>query len=416
MANSLIVNNTSNGTGFDDAATYYVALTGRTSNSTTEANVQMPIRDAGTFSNLFVYVPTNTASVTTTITLRKSLADTAVTVSYTSDQTGIKEDTSNSVAFANTDEGCYEVTVPTEVGTNTISISAIGIQFAPTTTTNCVSIMGSRPGNNYGVASTTQYGTLPGRGRPSATDESNAEMRIRGSFTMSDFYTYASANARTTTTTFKTRKNSADGGQTVAYTSGQTGAKEDTSGTDSLVAGDDFNYSITTGTGTENIMIDIVSCTAISTANQFIFGNSDPTGAAIAALTTTYTGVTGPLIFSTTEANSQVYPRFTFTASELGAYVSANTNAVLAFNVTLRDNGADSAVTVSYAAAQTGLKNDSSNTAVITTGADEINYEVDNLDATGSVTLQWMSFMGSTVTAAPTATSAPYHTLSFMGV
>src|SRR3990172_4977365 len=83
----------------------------------TETHYERPVRDAGTFSNLYCYVSTNTASVTSTVTLRKNLADTALTVSYTSDQTGIKEDNANSVSFVATDEGDIEVTVPTEAGT-----------------------------------------------------------------------------------------------------------------------------------------------------------------------------------------------------------------------------------------------------------------------------------------------------------
>jgi len=122
VSNSLIVNHGI--AAQNDATTRFYGLVGDLDPETTEVNCEIPVRDAGTFSNLFVYVTTNTASVTSTVTLRKSQADTSLTVSYTSDQTGIKEDNVNTVSFAATDEGNYEVTIPTEAGTNTLTFWA----------------------------------------------------------------------------------------------------------------------------------------------------------------------------------------------------------------------------------------------------------------------------------------------------
>ena len=404
MANSLIVNSQNATASFPDNATRYAPISGRIiAGQTTEANVQSPIRDGGTFSNLFVYAPTNTASVTSVITLRKSAADTAVTVSYTADQTGIKEDNSNSVLFANTDEAAYSVVIPNEVGSNTLDITIIGIQFAPTTSTDCISYFVEQSGVTLNAASSLYYFTPTGLVANTAFAEAQAKYRARASFTISDFYAYASANNRTTNTVFTTRKSGAGGGQTFTYTSGQTGAKEDSSGSDSLVAGDDFCYEIATGTGTETMTLNIISCSCISTANFFPLLVGATAGVTIGTNTTSYAPSSGLLAFNATEANSQIYPRFDFTASELGVYVSANTSTLLACTVTLRDNVGDSALTVSYAATQTGLKNDSVNTATITSGADEIDYEITNSDLVGGPTITWIGILGSTAAAPSTA-------------
>ena len=255
MANSLILNTDT--IGITDATTRFIQLVGSFSAQVTEVNAEIPIRDAGTFSNLFVYVSTNTASVTSTITLRKSQVDTSLTVSYTADQTGIKEDTSNSVLFAATDEIDYEVTVPTEVGTNTITIELIGLQFAPTTTTDSITILGNSGTSTTALNAGTRYLIPSGAISFTISTEANIKYRARFSFTSSDFYTYVSANARITDVVIGTRKNGAAGAQSLTYTSGQTGAKEDTVNTDSLVAGDDFNFIFTTNAGAENITFTI---------------------------------------------------------------------------------------------------------------------------------------------------------------
>src|SRR3990167_1388035 len=127
MANALIVQSRSN--GFVDGLTRYVQISG--GSNVTNSNIawcEVPVRDAGVFSNMFVYVVTNTASVTSTITLQDSQVDTALTVSYTSDQTGIKEDTSNTATFAATDKVQWVVVVPAEAGTNTLTTTLIGVQ------------------------------------------------------------------------------------------------------------------------------------------------------------------------------------------------------------------------------------------------------------------------------------------------
>ena len=417
MANSLIVHRGSS--AFVDGSTRYTHIGGGfyASNSAI-AQLETPIRDAGTFSNLFVYVATNTASVTSTITLQKNQVDTALTVSYTADQTGIKEDTSNTVSFVATDEANLEITVPTEVGTNTLTAQIFSMQFAPTTTTDCLSILHCNASGSvsHPTDSTTFY-FVPNGLIAISTTEANNKYRVRATFTASDFYVHVPSNSRTTDTVLRTRVNGANGGQSVTYATTQTGVKEDTVNTDALVAGDDYNYSLTTGTGAgEAFFVAKVGTSVISTNSIFVCLVGDNDGDAIAFNVTAYYGAAGVLVDNTTEANSQVYPRFTFTTKELGAFVSANTIATSDTVVTLMDNGAASSVTVSYAAAQTGLKNDSTNTAEITSGTDEIDYRVVTPNTSGSLTFTWIGILGDTSVGAPPSVVTPLHTLLFMGV
>src|SRR3990172_625891 len=140
MAKSWIVNSGSAATV--DGATNYLSLAGNVNNSSIEVDREFPIRDAGTFSKLFVRVSANTTTtVTSTVTLRKSQANTSVVVSIPAGATGIFEDTSNTATFAATDEVAYKVTVPDEAVARSITISAYGIQFSPDLASDCVSFL-----------------------------------------------------------------------------------------------------------------------------------------------------------------------------------------------------------------------------------------------------------------------------------
>jgi hypothetical protein len=70
--------------------------------SDTESDVYVPLM-AGTLKNFRVYVRNNTASNTNTITVRKNGVDTALVISITAGATGLKQDTTHSVAFTDGD-------------------------------------------------------------------------------------------------------------------------------------------------------------------------------------------------------------------------------------------------------------------------------------------------------------------------
>jgi len=399
MANSWIIRSRSLAVGDNTTRYHHPSGSGLAAHAAV-ARAEAPIRDAGVFSNLIVNAPSNTATVTSTVTLQVSQVDSALTVSYTSTQTGIKEDTSNTVTVAATDELDYEVTVPDTGPATTLTVAAVGVQFAPTTTTDCIALLVAGGDFNFTTASTSFF-MSPNSRVNNPTTEANEKYRVRFSFTASDLFAYSYSNGRTTDVVVSTRKSGGAGAQSVTYTSGQTGTKEDTSNTDSLAAGDDFYYSVVTSTGTGGIQITTISCSCINTASLFPLLAGDPAPTAINFNVTTYFPVSGSLVTtSTTEANTQLYPRFTFTASELGAFVSANSIATSATTVTLMDNGSASALTVSYDAAQTGLKNDSSNTAEITTGSDEADYRIVTPNTSGSITFRWIGIVGSTAVAA----------------
>lgn len=404
MSDSLIANGYNAGIGVVDNGTRFMSVGnswfGVTTNST-EARVEVPLRDAGDVKNFYTYVPTNTASVSSTITVRQSAADTTLLVTYTSDQTGLKQD-SDSVAYAATDEIDFEVTVPTEVGTNTITISQMAVQFTPTTSSDCVSLLNCGGALVTISSASTNYYLPPSGGNANvASTENNNKYRIRGTFVAQDLSSYVSSNSRTTNTVFRTRKNGANGSQSVTYTSTQTGLKEDSSNTDSLSAGDDYCYQIATSTGTQNLVFTRVSSTLVNTSNQFIMLSGYATNVNHGSNITNYIPCGGHPAGGTTEANSQTLPAFTFTAKEMGMYVPSNSSGGTTV-VVLRVSAADSSLTFSYTTGQTGLKEDTTNTATITGGTDEINFKVVTPVDAGSIFYTWIGLMGETTTATTT--------------
>lgn len=406
MANSLIVSSSDLKTQIADATTRFIPpMSGTSPPNATESVVEQPIRFAGTFSNLFVRLTANdVASATScTVTLSLSRVASALTVSFGTSQTGVVEDQTHSATCVNTDEVDFKVVVTSVSGNHSVVVADTAVQFAPTNAAQCVTIVGCYFDSSLSAASTTIFFPISGfvGGGVNNSNESLQKYRFRFGCTASNLYCNLITNGRTTNTIIRTRLNGANGGQSLTYGSTQTGVLEDTTGTDTLAAGDDFCFSITTGTGTGTFdPTNYVSCNLLSNSAIFSFIAASSEGVAQAFNVTTNYAVTGGLTASTTEANVQVYPRFAFTAKELGANLSANTIATSATTIALRNNTANGNQALSYAAAQTGLKNDSVNTDSIasgTTGA--IDYQVVTPNTSGSITIQWIGVLGTTAAA-----------------
>lgn len=374
----------------NDNLTRFVPICGALNTADTnsvEDDSEIPIRDAGTFDKLQVFVPAgNTATVTSTVTLRKSRVDTAVIISIGPDATGLFEDVVNSVAFAVTDEAALEITIPTEAGTNTLVISLVALRFTAAAGDSTIRPMAAAGGSNVNTASATRFWSNGG-GLVSSGTEAFRQLKVFTPFTTSDLYAHIAtgANLRTTATTVKTRKNGVDGGQSFSVGAGAAGAFEDTSGTDSLAVNDLYCIAHTTGTGTESCTFDIVSTTFISTLNAWIIMAED--GNSVNFNTTNYTGVEGNYSWTATEGNTQYVWRYGARSklSNLQVYTSANTIATSATTVRTRVNGVDGGQSVSIAAGFTGLSVDSTGTDLITNG-DKINYQVVTPNTSGAIT------------------------------
>lgn len=356
------------------------------------AGVELPIRWAGQFQMLYCYSSAAPTMATATVALMKNQANTTLTVSYTTGQSGIKENTTTTITNANTDEVNYNGSSADP----SWRMNVVGVRFNPTSPSNMIlTLVAARSSAGVGVTvGTTIYccanGELLG-----TTSEAETKFSAGKAMTSAKLYTYVSANAAMATLTCRTRVNGANGNQTTSYTTGQTGAKEDTTNTDDIALGDDFNYSVACAGMAGSITIKSLCVhlykLSVTAATQFyplMASSSD--GVGVDFNTTTYCGCAGDLIFTTTEANTRLRPRFTIVIANIGAYVKTNTIATSASTILFRDNGVDSAVSVSYNAGQTGLKSDSTLTATITSAADKMNYKVTTPNTSGTLTITWI--------------------------
>ncbi len=374
------------------AAAVYVPVVGMLNGvTTTEELVQLGLRKrAGYLLYLYTRVPTSTTVATTTILVRKTAANTTLSVSYLAAQTGIKEQSSALIGTATTDTVNYRILLSgLETGTLTLGACSLGFGVGG----NLVKQLVSARGPLTISTATTIYNAMNGK-MLGTTVEADTKFSAGKALTATNLFVYVSAAVSASqTTVLKTRINGVDGTQSVTYTNMQTGLKEDTVNTDVISVGDDFNFSTVTTGATVNITVEFLSCSVENVGVFFPLMASSTDGIAVAFNTTTYCGCAGDLIFTTTEANTQVRPRQSFTIRQLGSFVNANTIATSATVVTFRKGGVNSALTVSYNAAQTGLKSDGVNTAAIVGGIDFMNYKVVTPNTSGNINFTYIGLL-----------------------
>lgn len=172
------------------------------------------------------------------------------------------------------------------------------------------------------------------------------------------------SNTRATATTVKTRKNGADGNQSISVTT--TGILQDTTNSDSIASGDLISISVTTGTGSDTFRMRHVTAELTTTDGTFnlIVGLGDmktiPTG-------TGYERIGGTLTdLAAAEVNAQAkfYGGITITKLNLYCNIISGPPTV---TVNLRDDGSTVNNVLSFTT--TGWKEDTTHSDVIDAGS-----------------------------------------------
>jgi len=360
-------------------ATYLISLSGHTSSiaagvtsytpwggmpgvNSTESQTQQTLRTAGTVANLSVNITANSLSSTLTVRFRKNTANGNLVVSISAASTGYLEDLSNTDTIAAADLVNYSSVAAAGSGTATVR-STITTFLS---TTNYVSrFITSRPaGNrNFSTASVDRFLYIHSAVETGGTTEANIQQKILMTGTLKNLNVNVPANARTTTTEVRSRKNGADGALVVSVTSTATGQFEDTSNSDSLVSGDLINWVVRTGTGTGNFSLGVIAADFQDSSTQkshYFTGD----GFALSTSDTEYWAIGGLVSGDGTEANNQTRSRGTPTISNLAVHISANTITATS-TLRFRKNTANGNQVVSIGSLATGYFEDSSNTDVL---------------------------------------------------
>lgn len=216
-----------------------------TFDSTREASKQFRVRQAATFSKYQQSVFTNARTTDTTFRVRVNGSNGNQVLTFTSTETGHKEDATNSETLADGDLICYGITT----GTGSESM-----EF----TQSAILVTNSAQGFEMGVAGVqsiaaggaTEYIPVAGTSDVSTATEANVKGDMPFAFKITSIRGYFRTNGITADTFVRLRKN----GSTLlslTWASTETGAKEDTTVDEDIAADDELNWMLEPGgTGT----------------------------------------------------------------------------------------------------------------------------------------------------------------------
>lgn len=372
---SLSISWRSNAENFPDGGTrtFPAACFSVESGGGTDIRGHRALRDAGAFSDLLIRVTDNDVPASSTVTLLESEIATNLSVSITASTTGDFVDTSNTAVLTDTDEIAISGVIGS--GGTGIDISMAEFKFEPDSDT--VTLLGTLSASTdaMSVSESTEYFSVFGRRNGLASgSESVVDYTVRGSNVVWRNMDVAIGNSdRTTDTVCVARVNAADGNQNVTFAGGvELTEIEDTSNEDALIIDDDINWAVTLGTGSEVINMSRFDSTFVSTDDQWYTGVKGATVRINDGLTRWW-AVGGAMTFATdTEADVAIPSAIAFTAEEMTAKMTRNTNVTEA-TYTLRINGANGNMLVVLDAI--GFGNDDANDDEIAED-DDINFQV----------------------------------------
>src|SRR5690349_13370942 len=174
---------------------------------TTEADVQILQKNAGTFSDLTVSISANSIAATTTVRFRKNGANGNMLISIPASTSGNFTETASSGTYhtdtvASNDKTSLQTTPGASTGT--ITLVTVSTSFLNTASTDTVTRLSLTSFNNtLTTASTTIYETIAGEmAATSTTTEANAKCRFRKAGTIQNGAVYIKSNTRTSATVF----------------------------------------------------------------------------------------------------------------------------------------------------------------------------------------------------------------------
>ncbi len=223
----------------------------------------------------------------------------------------------------------------------------------------------------------TRYYVLGNTGNNSAVTAEGLTVEVthRTAGTLSNLYVRVSANTLNGDTTVRTRKNRANGNQSVTIGSSTTGEFEDTTNTDTVAAADELNYQAVTLGSSGSISFRAFSnlfAATTDTVTRFVSNNST----ALARNSTFYRGLSDST--SGGSATDETFGEFKVgragTLKNFFVSVSANNNSS---NGTARTRvaGANGNCVVTITASTTGIFEDTTNSDSISAGQ-KVSFQI----------------------------------------
>lgn len=362
-----------------------------------EAITQTPFQNAGTMSNLSINIKT-AATGTSTVVLRNNKVTVNESISIGSGSTGYFSDSLNTDNI----NGGDLLDVAITAGSTALLPTVIATTFVCSTASQAV----TRIGNVYSLTPAGGTFFMSPVGQASGNVESDSKNRQEESFTIKNLAVQVEENGTGGTSTFRSRKNGANGNLNISATASSTGLFQDTSNSDSIALNDDYNYTFTDNTTGGNHFIPVF-CSAefISGTGDVIFTNANDSGLSFNPSTSTYLGLTGLMdAGQTTESNAQVTVQSNFLFTKLLVKVKSNSISATSF-VGLHANG-NNEMTVSITLNTTGVFTTSDPDYQAST-TDAMNFDVVPGSTGTSITITQISVWAN-ATPAPTGGGPGY--------
>jgi hypothetical protein len=329
----------------------FAPLSGQLIDPGSEVNAAYTGRIAGTFSLYGVTV--NATGTGRVYTFRKNSANGNETVSPTDSTAGFYQDTTHTDAL---------------VAGNTFDTGIIVGSGSPLLYSSTVVFTATIGHSTYWMSNgpfltvANQTFTLPTYGTLVATTTEAAAMaRMKVAGTVSNAVCVVSSNSMTSTTNLSSRLNGVTANLALAITAAATGTFEDTTHSDTVASGDDYNFGGTTGTGS---IIQIpylgVSFTASSGTSSDLFLSFRALYNPAVTEFVSLGGSRGSTTASTTETNNQIQHGFIGACTNMRAHITSNT-AIATIAINIRKNTANGNLNLAITAAATGLFEDTTN-------------------------------------------------------
>lgn len=350
-----------------------------------------------TFSNFHANVTANSFTLATmTLRSRKNSANGNMTVSYAAGVTGLVSDTTNTDSITAADTYGTSTVVP-NTGTGTALVRT-RFQTLSSSLGN-LAVFAAQGGSLFTPAAGGTFMGVAGAGQV-GNPENDVKVQLDVGGVLSNLQTDISGNTTGVTTTLVSRINNATGNQTVSITSNTTGVFEDTTNSDTVVAGDDINmmYSATGAASGLTVALHSMQFLNTSSRQNNIYNGMQPAGASRAAsATASFYAPLGivPATNITTESAMNIQHFFPCLNSMMKVYITANTYSVAATMTSRKNSGAGNQ-TISITAGATGLFEDTTNSDAL--GAnDDFCFSIVG-GSTGAASLQWMGSLEQDLT------------------
>ena len=349
-----------------------LAVASRENPSTVETEKQILHRTPGIISKLYVRVTANTVNGNSGVDIRKN-GISVMSITIGPNATGVFENTVDNVMVAAGDKLAYQ-TVP-GAATGSLTIPIFSVLFEASVATDTITrLANTGPALNYTTASVSRYNGVAGHHSSGTGSEIQNKSKIRKAATGKNLAIYVSANARTTDTLVRTRKNAANGACLITIPPGGTGWFEDTTNSDTLAVGDDYAIVVVTGTGTEIMTVQSTSIDLVTTSQWGSTFNGRTATFTLNAGSIQYFPIGGGLNTGTAEISARQKTRMPVQFSELVVHVVTNTLTADSI-VKVRKNGLDTSMSATVTAGATGYFIDSSNTETFS-DTDDISFQM----------------------------------------